>query len=118
MHELGVVFHIADSVVAVAKENQAQRVHSVTLQIGQVSTIIPDYLIDVWNWNCKRVPLLNDCQLLVEEIHAVTHCDGCGKNFDPNYGEVETVSIPKERTYKIYLTGIPAIKHIVRKIGI
>ena len=23
------------------------------------------------------------------------HCDGCGKNFDPNYGEVETVSIPK-----------------------
>ena len=82
MHELGVVFHIADSVVAVAKENDAQRVHSVTLQIGQVSTIIPDYLIDVWNWNCKRVPLLNDCALLVEEIHAVTHCDGCGRDYD------------------------------------
>ena len=53
-----------------------------TLQIGQVSTILPDYLIDVWNWNCKRVPLLNDCQLLVEEIHAVTHCDSCGKDYD------------------------------------
>lgn len=82
MHELGVVFHIADSVVAVAKENDAQRVHSVTLQIGQVSTILPDYLIDVWNWNCKRVPLLNDCALLVEEIHAVTHCDSCGRDYD------------------------------------
>ena len=23
------------------------------------------------------------------------HCDGCGKNFDPNYGEIDTVSIPK-----------------------
>ena len=23
------------------------------------------------------------------------HCDGCGKNFDPNYGEMETISIPK-----------------------
>ena len=23
------------------------------------------------------------------------HCDGCGKNFNPNYGEMETISIPK-----------------------
>ena len=23
------------------------------------------------------------------------HCDGCGKNFDPNYGEMETISTPK-----------------------
>ena len=23
------------------------------------------------------------------------HCDGCGKNFDPNYGEMESISIPK-----------------------
>ena len=82
MHELGVVFHIADSVVKVAEENQARRVHSVTLEIGEVSTIIPDYLIDVWKWNCKRVPLLEDCGLIIEQIHAVTHCDGCGKDYD------------------------------------
>lgn len=30
-----------------------------------------------------------------EGVVAHYHCDGCGKNFDPNYGEVETVSIPK-----------------------
>ena len=23
------------------------------------------------------------------------HCDGCGKNFDPNYGEIESISIQK-----------------------
>ena len=51
MHELGVVFHIADSVVKIAEENQAQHVRRVTLQIGEVSTVIPSYLIDVWNWN-------------------------------------------------------------------
>ena len=82
MHELGVVFHIADSVVKVAEENKAQRVHAVTLEIGEVSTVIPEYLIDVWNWNCKRVPLLEGCELIVEQIHAVTHCDGCGKDYD------------------------------------
>ena len=56
MHELGVVFHIADSVVKIAQDNQAQHVRRVTLQIGEVSTVIPDYLIDVWKWNCKRNP--------------------------------------------------------------
>ena len=64
MHELGVVFHIADSVVKIAQDNQAQHVRRVTLQIGEVSTVIPDYLIDVWKWNCKRNPMLEDCELL------------------------------------------------------
>lgn len=82
MHELGIVFHIADSVVRVAESNGAKRVHEVVLEVGQVSTIIPSYLIDVWNWNCRRVPLLNDCRLTVEEIHAVTFCEGCGKEYD------------------------------------
>lgn len=82
MHELGVVFHIADSVVKIAEENEAKHVHSVTLELGQVSTVIPEYLIDVWKWNCKRVPLLTDCELKVEQIPAITHCDGCGKDYD------------------------------------
>ena len=107
MHELGVVFHIADSVVKVAEENQARKVHSVTLEIGEVSTIIPDYLIDVWNWNCKRVPLLEGCALNVEQIHAVTHCDGCGKDYD---GQVEyaTVNLSLREVYRLSNTEEPA----------
>lgn len=82
MHELGVVFRIADSVERVARDNDAEKVHSVTLEIGEVSTVIPDYLIDVWNWNCKRVPILEGCELKVERIHAVTRCQNCGKDYD------------------------------------
>ena len=41
MHELGVVFHIADSVEKVARDNGAEKIHSVTLEIGEVSTVIP-----------------------------------------------------------------------------
>lgn len=82
MHELGVAFHIADSVVEIAKQNDALRVLSVTLEVGEVSTVIPSYLVDVWNWNCKRVPLLEGCQLLVEQIHAVTFCENCQGTYD------------------------------------
>ena len=82
MHELGVVFHIADTLARIAEENQVTRIRRVTLELGEVSTVVPEYLIDVWNWNCKRVPLLHNCALIVEQIHAVTHCDGCGRNYD------------------------------------
>lgn len=82
MHELGVVFHIADSVAKIAKENQAQHVRRVTLQIGEVSTVIPSYLVDVWNWNCKRTPMLEGCELLWEPIPAVTYCESCGRTYD------------------------------------
>lgn len=82
MHELGVAFHIADSVVKIAEENQAEMVHKVTLELGEVSTVIPDYLVDVWNWHCSRVPILKGCQLEVEIIHAITWCDNCRQTYD------------------------------------
>lgn len=39
MHELGVVFHIADIVRDVAVENKATKVQKVVMQIGEVSTL-------------------------------------------------------------------------------
>lgn len=89
MHELGVVFHIADSVVKIAQENGAEHVRSVTLEIGEVSTIIPEYLLDVWKWNCKRTPALEDCSLQIERLPAVTYCDACGKTYPTvEYGKI------------------------------
>ena len=50
MHELGIVFHIVKSVEEIAAENQASKVNKVVLQIGEVSTVIPYYLKDCWEW--------------------------------------------------------------------
>ena len=44
MHELGVTFHIMDHLEKVAKENQVTHIHSVTLELGEVSTVIESYL--------------------------------------------------------------------------
>ena len=81
MHELGIVFHIIDSVEDVAKENNLSSIQSVTVEVGEVSTVISEYLIDCWNWAVKKKELLTDCKMIVEPIHAVTHCDGCGKDY-------------------------------------
>ncbi len=77
MHELGVVFHIMDSLEAVAQENHVTRVQSVTVEVGEVSTVIPDYLTDCWQWAVKKRPLLQNCRMEVEILPAVTWCDSC-----------------------------------------
>ena len=82
MHELGIVFHIADSVENIARENGVSKVLSVTLEIGEVSTVIGDYLIDCWNWNAKKSEILNGCELIIETVKAVTHCDDCGQQYE------------------------------------
>ena len=40
MHELGVVFHIADSVVKIAEENQASHIRRVVLEIGDRKSVV------------------------------------------------------------------------------
>ncbi len=83
MHELGIVFHIIDSVESVARENGIAQVQSVTVELGEVSAVIPEYLIDCWNWAVKKKDaLLQGCTMTVEPIHAITHCDGCGRDYD------------------------------------
>ena len=82
MHELGVVFHVIDEVKQLAQENEVKHINSVTLPIGTVTGIIPDYLTECWNWAVSKQELMLDCKLKIEKIEAVTHCDGCGRDYN------------------------------------
>ena len=81
MHELGIAFHIADSVVRIAEENEAKHVRSVTLEVGEVSGIVPDYLSDFWLYARKKSELLKDAELKIETIKGVTYCQDCRKTY-------------------------------------
>ena len=81
MHELGLVNYVVKTVTRIAEENGAKRVASVTLEFGEVSGVVPDYLYSYWNWYTKKFPLFDGAQLLCETIPAVTWCDGCKKTY-------------------------------------
>lgn len=81
MHELGVVFYVIDAVKKVAEENNANHISSVTIQLGEVSTVIPHLLEDVWQWAVKKHDIMTDCTLKIEQIDAITHCEACGHNY-------------------------------------
>ena len=82
MHELGIVFYIIRDVKQAAAEHGVDKVSAVVMNIGEVSTIIPDYLTDCWHWAADKEALLKGCELKVNLIPAVTHCDGCGAEYE------------------------------------
>ena len=81
VHELGIVFYIIRDVKQAAQENGVERVSAVVMNIGEVSTIVPEYLTDCWRWAADKEELLKGCQLRINTIPAVTHCDGCGQDY-------------------------------------
>ena len=89
MHELGVVFSVIHTVEDVAKENNVSEVSAVRLHLGEVSTVIPEYLTDCWNWAVKKTEIMKDARLDIEIIPAVTLCEDCGEEYGTvKYGKV------------------------------
>ncbi|MBO4990172.1 MAG: hydrogenase maturation nickel metallochaperone HypA [Clostridia bacterium] len=89
MHELGIVFHCIKEVNAVAVKNDVKKINSVTVEIGEVSTVIPYYFEDCWNWAVKKETILKDAKIHIERIEAITHCESCGKDYPTvRYGKI------------------------------
>lgn len=101
MHELGVVFYVIRDVKKVAEENDAARVESVTLEIGQVTGVVHELLWDCWKWAVKREPIMDSARLLIEEIPAVTHCESCGADYETVKYAKLCPNCGSDRTYLI-----------------
>ena len=85
MHELGIVFHMIETLESVGHANELAHISRVTLNLGEVSGVLPDYLLDCWRWAADKSELLTGAELDVVQIDAVTVCNACGKT----YGTIE-----------------------------
>lgn len=85
VHELGIVFSIMDTVEEVARDNQVTCVSSVTLEVGEVASVVEYYLKDCWRWAVQRSEVLADSELVIKPLPAVTYCEAC----DSTYPTVE-----------------------------
>jgi len=81
MHELGIVFYIIRDVKQAAQEHGVSHVNAVVMNIGEVSTIVPEYLTDCWRWAADKEEILKGCELRINTVPALTHCDNCGKDY-------------------------------------
>ena len=81
MHELGTIHYVIDTVEKLAVENELSKIGTVTLEVGEVSGIIPRFLTDYWEYAKKKTTYLQEAELKIETIRAVTYCQSCGKTY-------------------------------------
>ena len=80
MHELGVTFYVVKDVKKVAQE------------IGEVSGVVHDQLIDCWNWARKKEAVTEHAKMYIETLEAITYCEDC-------HGQYRTIDYGKTCPY-------------------
>ena len=101
MHELSVVFHILKIVKEEALKNHVKHVSKVKLEVGEVSTVVPYYLLDCWKWACSKEEVLKDCKMEYEVVKAVTYCQDCGETYSTLEHKKVCPNCKSENTYLV-----------------
>ena len=77
MHELGIVLNVIDRVEEIAKENNVKKVTKLTLEIGEVSSIVPSYFSDCFEWAKKKTDYMKDTELEMIILEGLSYCRDC-----------------------------------------
>ena len=110
MHELGVTFHIMDHLEKVAAENKVTHVRKVTLELGEVSTVIESYLQNCWTWAAKKRPLFDESELVVETLPALTYCEDCKQTYPTVKHTLYSPSFVYSTSISLMLNSFPCNK--------
>ncbi|MDE5728728.1 MAG: hydrogenase maturation nickel metallochaperone HypA [Clostridia bacterium] len=68
-----------------AKENDVKKVLKLTLEIGEVSSIVPKYFTDCFEWAKKKTEFMQETELEVIILEGKSFCRNCKKNLQ-NHG--------------------------------
>ena len=81
MHELSTIYYVIDTVENLMREKNLHQVGSVTLQVGEVSGIMPEYLETFWQYASKKTEHFQNTCLKIETIPAITYCENCRSTY-------------------------------------
>ena len=80
MHELGITQNIVEIALQTAAGQQATKIHSLTLEIGSLSGVIPDSVQFCYEV-CSNETLLEGSRLIIKEIQARARCVDCAAEY-------------------------------------
>ena len=76
MHELGITQSIVEIALRTAQGQQAEKIHSVTLEVGSLAGVVPDALQFCYE-ACSKETLLEGSRLIIDEVPARARCRDC-----------------------------------------
>lgn len=80
MHELGIVMEIFDLIEEIKSEQNLKQVSCVSVDVGELSGVLPDYLKECWNV-ARLGSSFEQTELEVQFIPAVAKCT-CGCEYE------------------------------------
>jgi hydrogenase nickel incorporation protein HypA/HybF len=80
MHEMSIAMNMVDIVCQKANEENALKINSVDLEIGELSGVIINSLEFCFEAACKNT-IADGAKLNIHEINAEAFCKSCNKNF-------------------------------------
>ena len=81
MHELGVFIEIVRQVETFAKEEKIEKIETLVLQIGELSSMIPKYMQNLYPAAIEGT-ILENSKLEIEVIPGNGRCKGCYQVFN------------------------------------
>ncbi len=95
MHEFSIVENMVRTADRFASEHGIDRVRCLTVQIGALTGVIPEY-VRMYYADLAKGTALEDSELQINEIPAEAFCRGCGEVFDPTKTEQRCPVCSKE----------------------
>ena len=80
MHEMTIAMNIVDIICQKANEEDASKVNSIDLEIGELSGVMIDSLKFCFEAACKNT-IADNALLKINQIKAIAVCKSCEKEF-------------------------------------
>ena len=80
MHEFGIIHNIIKMLEEVGKENNLKIINKVTIRIGKLRQVFPDFLQFAFE-NMSQNTIAQNAELIIKEIPIKMKCNSCKQEF-------------------------------------
>ena len=109
MHEMPVVMNVVEMIDNYARENDVREVRKVTMEIGEIAMVMPNYFRNFWAPVIEQSEFCKNAELDIEIEPGIGQCRVCENDFNieknngvcPKCGAVEKFQILSGRDVRI-----------------
>ena len=58
-----------------------KKVCALTLEVGEVSTVVPSYFEECYKWAIKKTTYMQECKLNLVILEGLSYCRDCKKSY-------------------------------------
>lgn len=82
MHELSILVEVIRVVEEMAEQQNLDSIKTIVLQIGELSPVVPRFLVDYMPYVVENKPKFKDTELKIEILPGTAMCQNCKTAFN------------------------------------